>query len=58
MAAELVETARLYARTAFDLMNGLLVSSGEEEFPVCEVLAKYVGRGDMHPLLDTPSLER
>lgn len=52
------EPNRLYARTAFDLMNGLLVSSGEEEFPACEVLTKYVGRGDMHPLLDTPSLER
>lgn len=45
------------ARTSFDLTNGLLIKEREDEFPCCEVVRKYVGRGDMRPLLDTPSLD-
>jgi hypothetical protein len=45
------------ARTAFDLTNGLLIKESEDEFPRCEVLGKHVGRGDMRPLLNTPSLD-
>lgn len=45
------------ARTSFDLTNGLLIKERENEFPRCDVVRKYVGRGDMRPLLDTPSMD-
>lgn len=45
-----------FARTAFDLTNGLLLHTAEHEFTPCEYFAKLAGRGDVVPLLDTPAL--
>lgn len=45
-----------FARTAFDLTNGLLIHTAEHEFPHCDYLVRMAGRGDTIPLLDTPAL--
>lgn len=45
-----------FARTAFDLTNGLLMHTAEHEFLCCDYFAKMAGGGDVVPLLNTPAL--